>query len=288
LLGRGGMGEVYEADTAGKRVALKLLRADRLGDPLAVERFQQEAQVLVRVASPYCARVIEVSGASAVPYLAMEYVDGPSLSMVLRERRLERAEIVALVEDLARGLGDVHAAGIVHLDLKPSNVLRGGERWMIVDFGIARMLTAEALRRIAGTPTYMAPEQALGEPLDTRTDLYSLSLILYRAITGRPAYVGSDAAVIAHRARRLGPPDPRDVANIDDDLALVLRIGCAAALEDRFATAAELQAAFVGALSGHLDPAVRDRGNALLARAPWSVQAPLRSSGPELSLRSTR
>jgi predicted Ser/Thr protein kinase len=287
LLGRGGMGEVYEADARGARVALKVLRADRLGDPVALERFEHEANLLMRIASPYCAKVIEVSS-SAVPYLAMEYVDGPALSAVLRERgRLDHGELIALVDDLACGLGDVHAAGVVHLDLKPSNVLRGGTRWKIVDFGISRMLTGEAHRRVAGTPPYMAPEQALGEPLDTRTDLYALSLIIYRAITGRPAFTGSDAAVIANRARELGPPDPRALVSIDDDLALVLRIGLAARMADRFATAAELRNAFIGALGGRLDPVVRNRGRALLARAPWALYVSLVTGRMEVS-RSTR
>jgi tRNA A-37 threonylcarbamoyl transferase component Bud32 len=287
LLGRGGMGEVYEANAHGNRVALKLLRADRLGDPVALERFQHEANLLTRIASPYCAKVIEVSS-SAVPYLAMEYVEGPALSAVLRDRgRLDSTELIALVDDLARGLDDVHAAGVVHLDLKPSNVLRGGTRWKIVDFGISRMLTGEAHRRVAGTPPYMAPEQALGEPLDTRTDLYALSLILYRAITGRPAFTGSDAAVIANRARELGPPDPRELVSIDEDLALVLRIGLAARIGDRFASATELRNAFIGALGGRLDPLVRNRGRALLARAPWALYVSLVTGRMEIS-RSTR
>ena len=292
LLGRGGMGEVYEAESRdqARRVALKVLRADRLGDPAALERFEREANLLMRIDSPYCARVIEVSS-TAVPFLAMEYVDGPSLSLVLRDRgRLDNAELVALVDDLARGLGDVHAKGVVHLDLKPSNVLRGGARWKIVDFGIARMLTDEAHRKVAGTAPYMAPEQALGGPLDTRADLYSLSLIVYRALTGRPAYTGSDAAVIANRARTIGPPDPRELVTIDDDLALVLRIGLAANLADRFADSDELRNAFVGALGGRLDPRVRSRGRELLGRAPWAASVPL-ISGPRLeasSRRSTR
>ncbi len=292
LLGRGGMGEVYQAESPQGRVALKLLRADRLGDPVALARFAREASMLTRIASPFCARVIEVSAEDrAVPYLAMEYVDGPSLSHVLRERaRLDHAEVVALVDDLARGLGDVHAAGVVHLDLKPSNVLRDSAhagRWKIVDFGIARLLTDEAHRKVAGTPPYMAPEQALGEPLDTRTDLYSLSLILYRAITGRPAYVGGDAAVIAHKARTVGPPDPREVVTISDELALVLRIGLAANLADRFADTAELRAAFIAALGGRLDPRLVARGRELLARAPWAPVIALISGRQELGLRSS-
>jgi predicted Ser/Thr protein kinase len=290
LLGRGGMGEVYVADSDGKRVALKVLRADRLGDPVALERFEHEANLLMRIDSPYCARVIEVSS-TAVPFLAMEFVDGPSLSSVLRDRgRLDTADLVALVDDLARGLGDVHAKGVVHLDLKPSNVLRDSSaRWKIVDFGIARMLTGEAHRRVAGTPPYMAPEQALGEPIDTRTDLYSLSLILYRAITGRPAYTGTDAQVIANRARTLGPPDPRELVTIDEDLAIALRIGLAANINDRYASTTDLRNAFIGAFGGRLDPLVRNRGRTLLARAPWALGVPL-ISGPRSAQvsRSTR
>jgi tRNA A-37 threonylcarbamoyl transferase component Bud32 len=291
LLGRGGMGEVYQAEGNGKLVALKLLRADRLGDPVALERFAHEAKLLMRIDSPHCARVLDVSDDRALPYLAMEYVDGPSLSTYLRGKgRMDTTELIALIDDLARALGDVHASGVVHLDLKPSNVLRDSNaRWKIVDFGIARMLTGEGHRKVAGTPPYMAPEQALGEDLDTRTDVYSLSLILYRAITGRPAFVGADSTVIANRARTIGPPDPRMAVAIEDDVALVLRIGLAANIADRFADAAELRNAFIGALGGRLDPRIRARGRDLLARAPWAPAVPTLSiSGSQLSLRSTR
>jgi hypothetical protein len=128
----------------------------------------------------------------------------------------------------------------------------------------------------------MAPEQALGERLDTRTDLYSLSLILYRAIAGRPAFMGADAAVIAHHARTVGPPDPRELASISDDLALVMRLGLAPNMKDRFVDAAELRTAFLGALGGRLDERIRARGRDVLGRSPWAPAVPLISGARSL------
>ncbi|MCB9558887.1 MAG: serine/threonine protein kinase [Kofleriaceae bacterium] len=161
LLGRGGMGEVYEAtDPDGVRVALKLLRGDRAGDPASLARFTAEADVLVQVDSPFVARVLAVGrDAGELPFIAMAYVEGRSLAALLREReRLSVAGVASLVRDIARGLQDVHAAGFVHLDVKPSNILlteelEMGSRWSLVDFGVARLVRGRTTDAIAGTPT---------------------------------------------------------------------------------------------------------------------------------------
>jgi serine/threonine-protein kinase len=268
------MGEVYQAQLGAERIALKLVRPERLGDPRTVERFDREARILMQIASPYCARVIDVARDGMLPYLAMEHVDGPALSVLLRDReRVATSDLVLLVHDVTRGLADIHNAGVIHLDLKPSNLVAGdsplGARWRIVDFGIARTIDGSDWGGIAGTPGYMAPEQALGEPVDARTDLYSFALILYRAITGRPAFLEGDQLDDARMAYELGPPDPRALVAIDDDLALVMRIGLAFEPRDRFASAAELGAAFTAALTGRLDEHTRMRGRALLARCPF-------------------
>jgi hypothetical protein len=275
LRGRGGMGEVYEASSGDERAAIKVVRRDRLADPVALERFGRETQVLMRVDSPSCARVVDVGLTADPPYVATELVAGPSLSAILRTReRLPADDVAALVGDLARGLRDVHAAGVVHLDIKPSNILHAGDgatpAWRLVDFGVARLLAAtDGNDPIAGTPQYMAPEQAAGERVDTRSDLYSLSLVIYRALVGRPAFAGTDRAALVRAARDVGPPDPRP-HGIDDGIATCLRIGLAFRPEDRFATATELQKAFAAAFSGTLDDRLRDRGRALLERAPWA------------------
>jgi serine/threonine-protein kinase len=271
------MGGVYEASSGeGERAAVKVVRRDRLADPAALERFGREAQVLMRVDSPSCARVVDLGLAADPPYVATELVAGPSLSAILRTReRLPTDEVAELVGDLARGLRDVHAAGVVHLDLKPSNSLFAGAgatpAWRLVDFGVARLLAAgDGNDPIAGTPQYMAPEQAAGERVDTRSDLYSLTLVIYRALVGRPAFTGTDRAELVRLARDVGPPDPRPF-DVDDAIALCLRIGLAFRPEDRFATATELRSAFASAFTGTLDARWCERGRDVLARAPWAI-----------------
>jgi serine/threonine-protein kinase len=279
LLGRGGMGEVYEGREVDgdERVAIKLLRRDRLGDARALRRFTIEASALRRVHSPYVAAVRYVSGADDdVSCIAMEYIDGVSLSALLREReRLEPRLVRSVIEDVGRGLHDVHRAGVIHRDVKPQNILltdQGpGQRWKLVDFGAAKLVGPEAATThhvIIGTPRYMAPEQVAGRA-DARSDLYSLCLVAYRALTGRPAFGGRDPVEIARVAAAGGPPDPSALVEISPDVALCLRIGLAAKPEDRFATASELLAAFDAAFDDRLEPHVRARARELLRRAPW-------------------
>ncbi|MBX3269616.1 MAG: protein kinase [Sandaracinaceae bacterium] len=269
LLGRGGMGEVYEAveRASGQRVALKLVRGDRV-EPWALELFRREATAMARVTSPHVARVLAVGdGDGGPPYLAMELVVGRSLAALLRERAtlpLERAR--RMVAELARGLADVHAAGVVHCDLKPANVIFTDDGHVrLVDFGVSRAGgEGDAPDVVAGTPAYMAPEQCRRGEIGPRADLYALSLVIYRALVGRPAYVGTSPHVIAARAEREGPPDPRPA--VSDDLACALRVGLAFDPADRYASADELADAFEAAFDGALPAAVRERARALASR----------------------
>jgi serine/threonine-protein kinase len=273
LLGRGGMGEVYEATgDDGAPVALKLVRGDRVADPRNLRLFLDEAEALGRVRSPHVARILAVGGIEQeLPFIAMEYIDGQTLGDVLRGGRLPAGEAASLLRDVARGLADVHDAGVLHLDVKPHNVILGeGGTWKLVDFGVARRVGAADARHVMGTPAYMAPEQAMGEAVDARTDLYSLCTVAYRALTGRPPFVGGDATAIARTARAVGPPDPRRYASLPDDVVLALRVGLAARPEDRFADARELSAAFAKAFVLQLPPAFRLRARELLVRCPWA------------------
>jgi serine/threonine-protein kinase len=275
LLGRGGMGEVYEATrtASGQRVALKLVRGDRVAEPHALRLFAEEADVLGRVRSPYVARVLAVGGIEEeLPFLAMEFIDGRTLAELLRDRRrLSFDEVGALVRDVARGLADVHAAGVFHLDLKPQNVIHADGRWKLVDFGVARLAGAASQPWIMGTPSYMAPEQALGTGVDARADLYSLATIAYRAVAGRAPFSGKHPEEIARAALAGAPPDPRQLAAIPDDVVAVLRIGLAARVEDRFASARDLEVAFADAFAGTLAPALRRRAARL---PPWRRERP--------------
>ncbi|MEZ4400930.1 MAG: serine/threonine-protein kinase [Kofleriaceae bacterium] len=275
LLGRGGMGEVYQAidSASGQAVALKLVRGDRVADPRFLRRFAQEARALATVSSRFVARVHEVGGLDREPpYIAMELIVGASLAATLRGRdRLAPAEVQALVGDVGAGLADLHRAGVIHRDVKPQNLVHvdDGPVWKLVDLGLAKVGDAgtSTARLVLGTPAYMAPEQVLGDEVDARADLYSFTLVVYRALVGHPAYTGRDPLAIAREARDLGPPAPG--AGTAADVALALRIGLAYALADRFASADELREVLGAALAGRLPPAWRARGEALVARSPW-------------------
>lgn len=281
LLGRGAMGEVYEAtrdDVRGdalsgaKRFALKLVRGDCVADPKSLRMFLAEADALRRVRSDHVARVFDVAGIDdEVPFIAMEFIDGPSLTQLLRrKRRLEIGELRLFVRHVARGLADVHRAGVVHRDIKPGNVIHvEPDAWKLVDFGVAT-LVGSGTRSLVGTPSYMAPEQALGEEIDARADLYSLCLVVYRALTGRPAFDSNDPEEVARIARSGGPPDPRSfVHDLSEPLRMVLRIGLAGEARDRFRDADELASAFEEAFERRIEGDLKKRAVDLMKRTPW-------------------
>ena len=193
LLGRGGMGEVFRADDLKLKqpVALKFLPEAFSNDGAALTRFYQEVSVARQVSHRHVCRVYDVAEAEGSHFISMEYVRGETLSSLLKRiGRLPEDKAVETARQLCAGLAAVHDAGVLHRDLKPANVMldeRGDVR--ITDFGIAAVASdvrgAEAL---AGTPAYMSPEQLKGQELTTRSDLYSLGLVLYELFTGKRAF----------------------------------------------------------------------------------------------------
>ncbi len=202
--GSGGMGEVYQAvdRLSGQTVAVKLLRGD--ADAETVERFALESHVLARLSHPDIVRYVAHGRVGADLFLAMEWLEGLTLSQRLSRQGLTIEESVALIRRIAEALGVAHAQGIVHRDIKPGNVfLVDGEvtRVKLLDFGIARLQSsAVELTRtgiLIGTPAYMAPEQARGErTLDARADLFSLGGILFRCLTGQTPFSGDDVMAV--------------------------------------------------------------------------------------------
>jgi len=191
LLGKGGMGQVYRADDVrlGQAVALKFVSASP--DPRLWERLKAEVLVGRQVSHPNVCRLYDLDEAEGHTFLAMEYVDGEDLgSLLSRIGRLPPDKVVALARDLCAGLAALHERGVIHRDLKPANIMIDGRgRARITDFGLA--VTQEATRGgegFAGTPCYMSPEQLSGKRLDTRSDLYSLGLILFEMFTGERFY----------------------------------------------------------------------------------------------------
>ena len=277
LIGRGAMGEVYEAvdPRTNEPVAIKLLSHASLGNTNHVLRFLRELRTAATIDSPHVVRVIEV-GEQPVPHLVMERLEGSTLGEILRGRRaLVPTEVVGLVAQVGAGITAAAAAGVVHRDLKPQNLFLHRGAWKILDFGVARAIDAGdtlTAGHVVGTPSYMAPEQASGDPVDHRTDLYALAAIAYRALTGHPPYAAGELAETLYRVAHTRPRRPTDLApHLPGAVDHVLAIGLARQPQDRFATAAELAAALAAAITGRLPPEVRSRGEALARHGAWAA-----------------
>jgi tRNA A-37 threonylcarbamoyl transferase component Bud32 len=274
VLGRGAMGEVYEASSPGGLVAIKLLSHTSLGNATHVMRFFRELRTAAAIDAPNVVRVREV-GEHPVPYLVMERLEGKTLAELLRSRRaMANADVVDLVRQVGAGITAAAAVGVVHRDLKPQNLLRHGETWKILDFGVARALDQSdtlTAGQIVGTPSYMAPEQATGAAVDHATDLYALAAISYRALTGHAPHASGDLAETLYRVVHTAPRRPSDLApRLPHEVDLVLAIGLAKHPGDRFGSAAELADALASALAGELAPDVRARGFALVRAGAWA------------------
>ena len=281
LIGRGGIGEVYEArhvDT-GAEAAVKLLQPQYLTDPGHLRRFLREAKAAGSLDVPNVVRIVEVGDVEAsTPFIAMERLRGRDLAQHLREhQRMPLADVVSMLGEVARGLEAARAAGIVHRDLKPHNIFRAdaGEArvWKILDFGISKLSGSQGTLtegHVVGTPSYMAPEQAEGGEIDHRTDVYSLGVIAYRALTGRPAFAGRSVPDTLYKVVHAMPPAPTHVlGSLPEDVDLVLALAMAKRPENRFDRAAAFADAVGAAASGTLDEPIRERARALLARQPW-------------------
>jgi eukaryotic-like serine/threonine-protein kinase len=216
----GGQGEVWRAEdiSLGRPVAVKVLRGEYSGDPEFRTRFRSEALHAAGLSHPGIAQVFdyEEGGGGSPCYLVMEYVDGESLSATIaREAPLSPGRVLDIVVAVASALAAAHAAGLVHRDVKPGNLLVGRDGSIkITDFGIARAVDAVPLTKtgmIMGTPLYLSPEQAWGRQATAASDLYALGVIAYELLTARRPYEGSPAAVLlAHRDTPL-PPLPASV-----------------------------------------------------------------------------
>ena len=215
VIGSYRLGEVYEAQHVvdDSPAAVKTLRLDMLASPDSVERFFRELRVIQRLESPHVVRVLEVArDTESLPFLAMERLRGQSLADLLADdERLPVDEAGVLAREVAAGLTAAHAAGVVHRDLKPQNLIRhvDGTRaiWKLLDFGIAKPTADEHLTadgHAVGTPSYMAPEQARGQPVDARADVYGLGAVLYRALTGAPPFAATGQLSAELRRRASG------------------------------------------------------------------------------------
>src|SRR5918993_1826016 len=248
-LGSGGMGEVYLARdrVLGRDVALKVLRKQFAGDEEFAERFKREAMSAASLSHPNIVQVYDrgktEEGSS---YIAMEYVPGGTLKeRILREGPIEAADAAGIGAQVAEALGAAHDRGMVHRDIKPQNVLltaRGTAK--VADFGIARAGSSATISRtgsVMGTAGYMSPEQALGKPATPKSDLYSLGVVLYEALTGELPYTADNPIAVSMKHVNQPVRSPREIdPTIPEGMdALVTRL-MAKNPEDRYASADEL------------------------------------------------
>jgi len=229
LLGQGGMGTVYLAEDTrlGRQVALKTLKPELAAWPQAHERFFREARLAATIEHDHVVPIYHVSEANGVPFLAMPCLKGHSLEeMIKTGRKWTPVQIVRLGVQIAEGLAVAHAKGLIHRDIKPGNLWvepTGGGRVKILDFGLARLEASPGRESgeltqtgaILGTPAYMAPEQARGEKVDARADLYSFGVVLYRLATGRLPLRGTDTISML---MALASEQPQPVQELAPDL----------------------------------------------------------------------
>lgn len=252
-IGTGGMGTVYLATHLGleRPVAVKIIRREFAGDADVADRFLREARTMAKLRHPNAAMIFD---AGNLPddrhFIVMEFVEGETLSQALaREGRFSATHAVRIATQICDVLEEAHRLGIVHRDLKPSNILLGKRGVCVLDFGVAKVLASSAEStathastgsgQVVGTPRYMSPEQCLGQRVGARSDLYSLGVLLYEMLAGRPPFVDPlQSALLVKQATAPAPPLPRLRQDIPRPLALAVHTLLAKRPEDRPRTAA--------------------------------------------------
>ena len=268
LVGRGGMAEVYEGyDTRlGRTVAIKLLKSDLANDPSFEEKFRGEAQASARMAHPSIVRIYDAgeeettdSNGNLVktPFIIMELVKGKLLREVIHAGQVDIDKAIKYVIGILSALEVSHRSGVIHRDIKPANVMISeNEAVKVMDFGIARAVsdnsaTQAATAGIVGTAQYFSPEQARGETVDARTDLYSTGVILYELLAGRPPFKGESAVSVAYQHVSEMAPNPSDFnPQVTPELNAVVMRAMAKDRDERFQSAEEFREHLLAAQSG--------------------------------------
>jgi hypothetical protein len=261
VAGRGGMGVVYRATqlNLGRPVALKLITPDRAGDSDFRERFQRESRLAASIDHPNVVPVYEAGEADGHLYLVMRWVRGTDLHALLkREKRLSPEVSATIIAQVAAGLDAAHAAGLVHRDVKPANVLLSGEHAYLSDFGLSRLEASESrltdTGQWIGSVDYCSPEQLRGMRTDARADVYALGCVLHAALTGRPPFPRGTlpATMRAHLVEP--PPRPSATPGVPGVFDGIVARALAKRPEDRYSSASELVEATLAAAPPPTEP----------------------------------
>jgi serine/threonine-protein kinase len=263
VIGRGGMADVYLGVDArlGRQVAIKVLKSTLSSDATFRNRFRLEAMAASKMSHPSIVRVFDAGDeengpedatppGSTTPYIVMEHVDGHLLSDLMRRGRLEERHVLKIADGVLTALEVSHRAGIVHRDIKPANIMVTDDGTVkVMDFGIARAVSdatanLEQTASILGTALYISPEQARGDEPDTRTDLYSLGVVMYELLAGKPPFNADSPVAIAYK-HISHPVPPLAEANpaISADVTVIVETALQKELDDRFPTAQAFRAA---------------------------------------------
>ena len=264
LLGEGGFAAVFRArdNVLNRDVAVKVLNVELAAERVVAERFMREAQTVARLEHPHIVPIYKVGRQDEIFYLIMRCIDGPSLRQLLEtQKKLSVGDAARIARQVADALAYAHTHEIVHRDIKPDNILLDKSGHVLVtDFGIAKAaqaaqkakpssksLTSEGM--IVGTPEYMSPEQASGDPLDGRSDIYSLGIVVYQMLAGSPPFEGlSSAAILAQQLTEEPTPIRRLRPDVPEEMAVVLERMLEKNRSRRFQMASEVSRALVGAL----------------------------------------
>jgi len=271
-LGSGGMANVYlaEDEELGRRVAIKILNDRYANDELFIERFRREAKSAAALSHPNIVSIYDRGQAEGTYYIAMEVIEGRSLKeLILTRGPLPIGQAIAYTLEILDALRFAHRHGIIHRDVKPHNILIGGERLKVTDFGIARAGASQMTEAgsIMGTAQYLSPEQARGAPVTASSDLYSVGIVLYEMLTGKVPFSGDSAIEIAMKHLNELPKPPSKIRpEIPEDLDHVVLRALAKAPEDRYQTAEEFAEDLHRVEAGlPLPPETSEAATALLA-----------------------
>jgi serine/threonine-protein kinase len=295
IIGRGGMADVFEGVDLrlGRKIAIKLLKSDLANDENFESRFAQEAQASAKMAHPTIVRIYDAGeeittdsngNVRKTPFIVMEYVKGKLLRDLMHERKLTSSEAVGYAKGVLTALEYSHKAGIIHRDIKASNIMVTEEGQVkVMDFGIARAISDSSATQahtsgIVGTAQYFSPEQARGEAVDARTDLYSTGVVLYEMLAGRPPFKGDTAVSVAyqHVSEKVTPPSAHN-ADISPEMDQVVLNALAKDRDERFQTAEEFR--------DHLLAAAK--GQSLQRNAPLNKTVPVQAQ-PTQVIESTQ